>query len=59
VTYTCDDLLPYYAGYSLPAVFGESNLTGPKRRVKLDEFVAYDRTGKVWTVPRPPFPPAP
>ena len=59
VTWTCDDLLPYYVGYSLPAVFPDGSLTGPKRRVKLDEFVAYDRSGKVWAVQRPPFPPAP
>jgi GNAT superfamily N-acetyltransferase len=55
VTWTSDDLLPYYVGYSLPAVFGEGSSAGAKCRVRLDEFVAYDRNGKAWTVPRPPF----
>jgi len=54
-TWTCDDLLPYYVGYCLPAVFGDTLLSAPKRLVRLDEYVGYDRTGRVWSVPRPDF----
>ena len=59
VTWTCDDLLPYYVGYSLPAVFGDRLTHNPKRKVKLNEFVGYDADGRVWSVPRPEFAPAP
>ena len=55
ITWTCDDLLPYYVGYSLPAVFGEKANVAGKRKIGLDEFVGYDATGRVWTVPAPPF----
>ena len=57
-TWTCDDLLPYYAGYSLPLVYPN----GPPRPVKtlrLDEYAAYDYTGAVTSAPRPDIPPAP
>jgi hypothetical protein len=56
ITWTCDDLLPYYVGYSLPAVYGEKANVAGKRKVALDEFVGYDVAGRVWTVPAPPFP---
>ena len=48
---------PYYVGYSLPAVFGEKANVAGKRKIALDEFVGYDASGRVWTVPAPPFSP--
>jgi hypothetical protein len=50
-TWTCDDLLPYYVGHSLPAVYGERRST-PKRVVGLDEYVSYDAQGQVSVVGR-------
>ena len=57
ITWTCDDLLPYYVGYSLPAVFGEKAKVSGKRKIALDEYVGYDATGRVWPVPASPFAP--
>jgi hypothetical protein len=51
-TWTCDDLLPYHVGQSLPAVYG-GRQWAQKRRVGLDEFVSYDAHGQVSVVGRP------
>jgi hypothetical protein len=51
-TWTCDDLLPYYVGHSLRAVYGERKV-GAARALKLDEYVGYDAEGKTWPVGRP------
>jgi hypothetical protein len=59
LTWTCDDLLPYYVGYSLPAVFGPSGYPGPRKRLGLQDFVAYDAAGNVRKVAPPPFAPGP
>ena len=54
-TWTCDDLLPYYVGYSLPAVFGAKGWAGKRRLIAMDEFVSYDSSGKIQKVAAPPF----
>ena len=56
-TWTCDDLLPYYVGYSLPAAM-QAPLPEPRHVLRLPDYAAYDETGKVWAVERPaiPFP---
>ncbi len=51
-TWTCDDLLPYYVGYSLPAVFGGA-WKGERTNLKLGEYAAYDASGAVRRVARP------
>jgi hypothetical protein len=61
LTWTCDDLVPYYTGYSLQVLHMQAaqEPIREKRTVALDEFVAYDPTGHTWTVPPPAFAPPP
>jgi hypothetical protein len=59
LTWTCDDLLPYYVGYSLPAVFGPNGYCGPPEPLGLQDFVAYDAAGNITKVAPPPFAPGP
>ncbi len=54
-TWTCDDLLPYYVGYSLPAVFGAKGWDGKRKLIAMDEFVSYDKNGNVRSVAAPEF----
>jgi hypothetical protein len=51
-TWTCDDLLPYYVGYSLPRVYG-GRWKGERTILKLGEYASYDATGVVRKVERP------
>jgi len=52
-SWTCDDLLPYYVGSSLAAVYPVRLAGKLGRRVGLNEFVAYDERGAVRRVERP------
>ncbi len=56
-TWTCDDLLPYHVGYSLPAVYGDHRAA--PRRLSLDQYAMYDDAGKVQVIPRPALPTPP
>lgn len=58
-TWTADDLLPYYVGYSLRSVYPDRKGLGRPRVLRADEYAAYDQSGKVELVPRSAFPPAP
>ena len=58
-TWTCDDVLPYYVGYSLRSVYPERKGLGKPRVLRADEYAAYDPSGRVSLVPRPEVPVAP
>jgi hypothetical protein len=58
-TWTCDDLLPYYVGYSLRLVYPGREGLGPPRVLRAGEYAAYDRRGQVRLVPRPDIPTLP
>jgi len=58
-TWTCDDLLPYYVGYSLPGVYPKRQGLGRPVALALDEYVAYDHAGVVTRLPRPGIPTPP
>lgn len=58
-TWTCDDLLPYYVGYSLRSVYPDRQGLGKPRVLRADEYASYDRRGKVRLVPRPGIPTPP
>lgn len=58
-TWTADDLLPYYVGYSLRSVYPERKGLGKPRALKADEFASYDANGQVTLVSRPAMPTAP
>jgi len=58
-TWTCDDLLPYYVGYSLPRVFPGRRGLGEPTVLRSGQFAAYDSSGNVVPMPRPAIPPPP
>lgn len=51
-TWTCDDLLPYYVGHSLPAVYGQERFV-EQVVLGLDQYAKYDAGGTVTLVGRP------
>lgn len=58
-TWTCDDLLPYYVGYSLRSVYPDRKGLGRPRVLAAEEYASYDEAGRVSLVARPGIPVAP
>jgi hypothetical protein len=58
-TWTADDLLPYYVGYSLRSVYPDRRGLGRPRVLGANEYAAYDADGHVRLVSRPGIPTPP